>query len=131
MNIESNGRDRVLCVESTPDVQLIIEATIRSLISNIEFKAVPTVAEAQAYLKQELPILITLSNELPDGLGIEFLEELRRDGSPFKNTPIFMITGTNPQGIAKKCMEYNAALIQKPLIDRPLREHLKKLFGIN
>jgi DNA-binding NtrC family response regulator len=85
--------------------------------------------QARQILKQGMPDLILLDQELPDGMGIELLKEIIEQPS---HPPIIMITGVTDNKLIMQAMQSGAHdFIRKPLdeitlgttIDNALKSH--------
>ena len=85
---------------------------------------VPTLSEAAGYLGYMKPTVIFLDNSFPDGLGVNFIRDIRSADHDIK---IIMITGDSATWIREKaieegidyfiCKPFNLALIDA-LLDR-------------
>lgn len=72
-----------------------------------------SIRDAQAALTAREPDLIILDQNLPDGTGVGFLEELRAAGS---QVPVVMLTAVDRSNIAVQAMKLGAAdYITKPI----------------
>ena len=86
----------VLLVEDEP----IIQAKNKKILERhgYSIRQAYTLAEARAIVTEELPRAIILDIQLPDGSGLEFLQELRR----ISNIPILLLTAMEtPQDIVR------------------------------
>lgn len=72
-----------------------------------------TLGAAREYLKCSQPDVIILDQQLPDGLGLDFLQEVTtQDETP----PVIMLTGVSDNNLAIDAMQYGAFdFIRKPL----------------
>jgi two-component system response regulator AtoC len=72
-----------------------------------------SIREAHAALSSREPDLIILDQNLPDGTGVAFLEELRAAGN---QAPVVMLTAVDRSNIAVQAMKLGAAdYITKPI----------------
>jgi len=76
----------LLLVEDEPAVQLNNKKILQRRGYNV--KQAFTLAEARAHIKEEHPKCIILDLQLPDGHGLQFLEELRNT----TNIPVLILT---------------------------------------
>lgn len=60
---------------------------------NWNVKLTKTLAEAEEFLKNQIPSLVLLDNHLPDGLGIDFCKRVRG----FSNVPIIFLTAADEE----------------------------------
>jgi len=79
----------ILLVE---DNKKIMDANVRKFVrAGYEIACARTLAEARAFLQQQRPQLIVLDILLPDGNGLQFIEELRQGDAAA--VPILLLTG--------------------------------------
>ncbi len=72
-----------------------------------------SLAQANALLAKDTPDAILLDQQLPDGLGITFLQEIVRESN---HPPVIMITGVSDNALAIEAMGLGAHdFIRKPL----------------
>jgi DNA-binding response OmpR family regulator len=107
----------ILCVEDEPDV---LENN-RKAFADAEYAVLTAgnLAQAREHLASQTPDAIVLDIMLPDGLGLDFLTEIREQGN---HTPVIMLTAWNkPYDVARglrlgandylsKPFEYNVLL---------------------
>jgi CheY-like chemotaxis protein len=110
----------ILVVEDNVDVgdafRVLFESTGRRV------SVVRTVAEALAAARAGPVDLMLLDLTLPDGSGLEILEEL--DESPSRPRVSVALTGRDEPGVARRCEELGcAAVLVKPV---PARELLRR-----
>jgi CheY-like chemotaxis protein len=87
----SQGRPQILHVEDSPDVARVVEVL---LAGDAQVHAVGTLAAARTWLAGHCPDLVLLDLALPDGSGLELVEDLRKL-SPF-SPPILVFSATEP-----------------------------------
>ncbi|MDW8327409.1 MAG: response regulator [Anaerolineales bacterium] len=80
---------RVLVVEDDQNAFQLLKLTLRHL--PIEIVNAPSVAEAIAFIEQEVPALIFLDINLPDAYGWKVLEAFKETGR-IRHTPIIVLT---------------------------------------
>ena len=110
----------VLVVEDNVDVgdafRVLFESTGRRV------SVVRTVAEALAAARAEPVDLMLLDLTLPDGSGLEILEEL--NDSPSRPRVSVALTGRDEPAVVRRCQELGcAAVLVKPV---PARELLRR-----
>lgn len=113
----------VLVVEDNVDVgdafRVLFEATGRRV------SVVRTVAEALAAARADRVDLMLLDLNLPDGSGLEVLEELS-EGNARPRVSV-ALTGRDEPAVAQKCYDLGcAAVLVKPV---PARELLRRADG--
>lgn len=95
----------ILCIEDNPSVQMVNKLLLES--SGFNVKMASTIAEAWIAVKQAMPDLIILDIRLPDGSGLDFLRELRKQYS----VPVIALTNNKEEqdiveGLASGCDDY-------------------------
>ena len=100
---------KVLIVEDEGDMCLLLNILLKG--DEMELDHVKTLAAAAAHLEKEQPSVIILDNKLPDGFGVDFVPEIKKNHPAIK---IIMISGLG--GGAKDVALENGAdtFIEKP-----------------
>ena len=78
----------ILIIEDEGDISLILNLMLKK--GDIEIEHVTTLAKASIQLQQQSPDVVIIDNRLPDGLGIEYIKEIK---SNYPLIKIIMITG--------------------------------------
>ena len=78
---------RALIVDDEVDVCYLLSAILKH--KNLESSSVNTISEAKQILLTNNPSIIFLDNHLPDGFGVNFIEEIK---NLYPNVKIVMIT---------------------------------------
>lgn len=78
----------ILIIEDEGDISLILNLMLKKEAINIEH--VTTLAKAATQLQQQNPNIVIIDNQLPDGLGIDYIKEIK---SNYPLIKIIMITG--------------------------------------
>lgn len=78
----------ILIIEDEGDISLILNLMLKKEAINIEH--VTTLAKAATQLQQQNPDIVIIDNQLPDGLGIDYIKEIK---SNYPLIKIIMITG--------------------------------------
>jgi len=109
-NITPASMKKILIVEDEADICLLLNIILKE--DNVEIEHAKSIAAAKKYLQQEPVDLVILDNRLPDGLGIDFIDELRKD---FPSLKILMISGFKA-ATAKDLALHNGAdgFLEKP-----------------
>ena len=84
----SSKNTNILIIEDEGDISLILNLMLKKEAINIEH--VTTLAYATNHLKEQNPDIVIIDNQLPDGLGIEYIKEIK---STYPLIKIIMITG--------------------------------------
>lgn len=73
------------------DNTMLLSKIVRSLmIRNRDVRSASSLEEARKLLQQEIPEVLCLDLQLPDGSGLDLLEEIRHEGKTF---PVVIISG--------------------------------------
>jgi len=79
---------KVLVVEDDGEMGLVLDMILSG--KNIHLDYVDCLLSAEEYLKEQEPAVILLDNQLPDGLGVDFISYLKKKYPAIK---IIMISG--------------------------------------
>jgi DNA-binding response OmpR family regulator len=86
-----------------------------------------TIAEARARLRNTLVDLIILDVGLPDGSGLDLLEELRAD-EDLARIPVVVLTGRDPSEVKTPSLRKGAQLfLRKPAREAAILDAVAKL----
>lgn len=80
---------KVLVVEDEGDMRLLLDIMLNGK-SNLEMEYAKSLKDAGNYLQEEQPEVVILDNKLPDGLGIDYISEIKKNYPEIK---IIMISG--------------------------------------
>jgi len=97
------------------DDENLIRWSLKNKLSKAGYETMESASlrEASTTLKSREPDLIILDQNLPDGTGVKFLEELRGGGN---QVPVVMLTAVDRSNIAVQAMKLGAAdYITKPI----------------
>ena len=78
----------ILIIEDEGDISLILNLMLKK--GDIEIEHVTTLAKASAFLKEQKTDIVIIDNQLPDGLGMDYIKTIKDDYPTLK---IIMITG--------------------------------------
>lgn len=112
----------VLLIEDEGEMCLLLNMILDR--EGLEIDHVKTIADANAHLERRLPALILLDNRLPDGLGLDYLGQLKRQYPWIK---IIVMTGVDAAA-ADAAMEMGAdAFLSKPFTRAKLLESVNAM----
>jgi len=97
------------------DDENLIRWSLKNKLSKAGYETMDagSLHEAHSALKSREPDLIVLDQNLPDGTGVGFLEELRGGGN---QVPVIMLTAVDRSNVAVQAMKLGAAdYITKPI----------------
>ncbi len=80
---------KVLIVEDEGDMRLLLDIMLNGK-SNLEMEYAKSLKDAGTFLQEEQPDVVILDNKLPDGLGIDYISEIKKNYPEIK---IIMISG--------------------------------------
>ena len=78
----------ILIIEDEGDISLILNLMLKK--GDVEIEHVTTLAKAGAFLKEQKTDIVIIDNQLPDGLGMDYIKTIKDDYPTLK---IIMITG--------------------------------------
>ncbi len=78
----------ILIIEDEGDISLILNLMLKK--EDVEIEHVTTLANAANFLKEQSPDIVIIDNQLPDGLGLKYIKEIK---SSYPLIKIIMITG--------------------------------------
>ena len=90
-----DGRRNLLVVEDEPDIANLL----RQLLENAGYRVrlAHSLEEARACLREETPAAISLDLRLPDGDGLQLVQELRAD-ERYRELPILVVSAACEEG---------------------------------
>ena len=113
----------ILIVEDEGDICLILNLMLKK--NDVEIEHVNTLAKAASFLKQQTPQIIIMDNQLPDGLGIDYIKKIKSDYPALK---IIMITGNVADSDKEKALQNGADIfLAKPFTKEQIQTALTTL----
>src|SRR5215831_19456679 len=76
MRVAMEEKLKVLIVDDETDVCFLLSSILKH--KNLQASYVNTIGEAKHVLMKDNPSIIFLDNHLPDGFGMNFIEEIKR-----------------------------------------------------
>jgi two-component system OmpR family response regulator len=120
----ANPKDpqKILIVEDEADMCMVLEMILQKKDMSIDH--VKKISAAEAYVKYAAPDLIVLDNQLPDGLGVNFIPFVKRF---YPKVKVIMISGKD--GMLKDlAFQYGADLfLLKPFSRMTLLRSVESL----
>ncbi|MEP6846560.1 MAG: response regulator [Panacibacter sp.] len=111
--MEAGKRDKILqalIVDDEIDICYLLGGILRK--KSFLSKHVNTISDAAIMLKKDMPSIVFLDNHLPDGLGIDFIEYIKKN---HPTTKIVIITALDSSSDRIKAYEKGADyFISKP-----------------
>jgi two-component system NtrC family sensor kinase len=96
---------RVLIVDDDPNQAILVKDILR-LNGDFDIHWVNCVQDLMQYLEKHRPDIILLDYRLPDGTGIEVLEDFHKRGN---RIPVIIITGQGDERLAVRSLQLGAA----------------------
>lgn len=101
---------KVLIVDDELDICYLLSGILKQ--KKLRTNYVNTLSDAEVALRNDPPSLLFLDNYLPDGLGIDFIEFVKKN---YKETRIVMITAHDGEEERKKAYSHGVDFfIAKP-----------------
>jgi two-component system, OmpR family, response regulator len=115
---------KVLIIEDEGDMCLLLNIMLNG--KEMELDHVKNLTAAEEYLQNEKPSVVILDNKLPDGFGIDYISQIKKQHPSIK---IIMISGYD--GAAKDLALENGAdiYLEKPFTKDQLYNSLKELLN--
>lgn len=87
MKFRMEDKLKALIVDDEDDVCYLLSAILKH--KNLQARYVTSINDAKKVLEEDIPSIIFLDNHLPDGFGVNFIEEVKKSYPEIK---IVMIT---------------------------------------
>lgn len=114
----------ILIIEDEPDICLLLNIMLADDDTNIN--QVKNIKAAKTYLDTNSPDLIVLDNKLPDGLGIDFIKDIKYHAPQSK---ILMISGAGAE-VKDLALENGAnAFLEKPFSRSAMHKEVAALLS--
>ena len=111
--LETSVRNKIskaLIVDDEIDICYLLEGILKK--KSLRSTYVNTLSDAEIMLRKETPSILFLDNHLPDGLGVEFIDYVKKY---YPSTKVVIITAVDSSSDRKKAYEHGADhFISKP-----------------
>ena len=121
MSVENKPK-KLLVIEDEGDICLVLDIMLSS--EDISMDHVNTIAQAKEYLSAKSPDVIVLDNKLPDGLGSEYVQELK---TQLPETKVLMISGQ--ENAENEIGRHADMFLAKPFSKAQMQEALRSLMN--
>lgn len=112
-----------MIIDDDPDLGLLMMSALEK--RNIHCMTVYSLPEAAEYLTYMKPTIVFLDNSFPEGLGINFIEEIK---SADKEIIVIMMTADTDKWIEEKALEEGAMyFLKKPFSPKTLNKVMDQL----
>lgn len=108
------------------DNTMLLSKIVRSLIrANRKVRSATSLTEAREVLNRETPEVLCLDLQLPDGSGMDLLEEIRAEG---KQLPVIIISGHYSEANKQRAEQLGvSAFFSKPFVLQDLHKALDEV----
>ncbi len=114
---------KFLIAEDEGDICLLLNIMLKK--DDIDIEHVNTLAKASSFLNNEHADVVILDNRMPDGLGIDYLTELKKN---HPETKVIMMTANTTDEDKNKAMANGADIfLSKPFTKDQIKMALNKL----
>ncbi len=116
---------KILIVEDEGDMCLLLNIMLKK--DEVDLEHVRTLEAAKEYLAAQKPALVMLDNRLPDGLGIDFIADIRKQ---YPDIKILMISGFHAATV-KDVALFNGAddFLEKPFTKEQVYSSVQALLN--
>lgn len=119
-------KKNILIIEDEGDISLILNLMLKK--EDIEIEHVTTLAKAATFLKERSTDIVIIDNQLPDGLGLEYIKEIKISYPLIK---IIMITGNTDSTDKATAIENGADIfLAKPFTKELIQEAIEKVSSL-
>ena len=113
-------KQRILILEDEGDICFLLNVMLKN--DNVEIEHVNTLAQADVFLKEQAPDVLIMDNKLPDGRGVNHIEEIKRD---YPEVKIVMISGNSDASDKAKAIKNGAdRFLSKPFTKEQMQKTL-------
>ncbi|HLZ44545.1 MAG TPA: response regulator [Gemmatimonadales bacterium] len=125
--LPSASSRHLLVVDDEPHIRLVLRPCLEQLGYRVSFAR--TLDEARTALRAT-PVTdgLLLDLHLPDGSGLDFLRDLRKEGGTAR-LPVLVLTAEGEDRILREARRLGAALLTKPFSPTKLSQRIAMMFG--
>jgi two-component system phosphate regulon response regulator PhoB len=117
----------LLVVDDEPHIGLVLRPFLEQL--GYRVSVARTLGEARSALRAQPPTDgLLLDLHLPDGSGLDFLRDLRKQGGTTR-MPVLVLTAEGEDRILREVHRLGAALVTKPFSPTKLCHRITMMFG--
>ncbi len=114
---------KILIAEDEGDISLLLNIMLKKDDINIEH--VNTLAKVTLFLRSQVADVVILDNRMPDGMGIDYLTELKNN---YPETKVIMMTASTTEEDKEKAIANGADIfLSKPFTKDEIKMALNKL----
>lgn len=118
---------KILIIEDEGDICFLLNIMLKK--DDVDIEHVNTLAQATVFLSEETPDAVILDNRMPDGLGMDYIKEIKEK---YPSVKILMITGNTASSDKEKALKNGADLfLAKPFTKEQMQTSLNSLLNYN
>lgn len=123
----SNSARHLLVVDDEPHIGLVLRPYLEQL--GYRVSVARTLDAARSAMRAAPPTDgLLLDLHLPDGSGLDFLRDLRKQGRTAR-LPVLVLTAEGEDRILREARRLGAALVTKPFSPTKLSQRIAMMFG--
>ncbi len=113
-------KQKILILEDEGDICFLLNVMLKN--DNVEIEHVNTLAQADIFLQEQTPDVLIMDNKLPDGRGVNQIEQIKRD---YPGVKIIMISGNSDASDKAKAIKNGAdRFLSKPFTKEQMQRTL-------
>ena len=116
----------LLVVDDEPHIGLVLRPFLEQLGYRVSLAR--TLSEARTALRATPADALLLDLHLPDGSGLDFLRDLRKQGGTAR-LPVLVLTAEGEDRVLREARRLGAALVTKPFSPTKLMQRIAMMFG--
>jgi DNA-binding response OmpR family regulator len=117
----------LLVIDDEPHIGLVLRPFLEQL--GYRVSVARTLSEARSALRsQPATDGLLLDLHLPDGSGLDFLRDLRKQGGTAR-MPVLVLTAEGEDRVLREARRLGAALVTKPFSPTKLTQRIAMMFG--
>ena len=122
-NTDTLTKKKILILEDEGDICFLLNVMLKN--DNVDIEHVNTIAQADVFLKEHTPDVLIMDNKLPDGRGVNHIEEIKQT---YPEVQIIMISGNSDASDKAKAMKCGAdRFLAKPFTKEQMQKTLREL----
>lgn len=116
-------KKKILILEDEGDICFLLNVMLKN--DNVDIEHVNTLSQANVFLKEQTPDVLIMDNKLPDGRGVNHIEEIKKEYPAVK---IIMISGNSDASDKAKALKNGAdRFLAKPFTKEQMQATLQEL----
>lgn len=125
-NLNATGNKKILIVDDEGDICFLLKNALKGTAYHADH--VNTLAQAEIFMKEEMPAVLFLDNRLPDGWGINSIRNIK---SEYPSIKIIVITAGSSSIDKKRALDNGANMfIEKPFTKQQILDAVNSVSEI-